>query len=169
MQTACPTHASTTLANDEFFLKRAVQLAAESVALRQGGPFGAVVVHQEKIIGEGWNQVVPAKDPTAHAEVQAIRAACVTLDSFHLTGCTLYASSEPCPMCLSAAYWARIGRIVFANPRTEAASVGFCDDELYEELRLPHTDRRLVTVHLPIAGAAEPLLRWHDDPACRPY
>ena len=157
------------MTDDEFFLKRAVQLAADSVALRQGGPFGAVVVSQGKIVGEGWNQVVQAKDPTAHAEVQAIRAACATLDSFHLTGCTLYASSEPCPMCLSAAYWARIGRIVFANPRTEAAAVGFCDNELYDELRLPHTERRLPTVHLAVPDAAEPLIRWHDDPNCCRY
>ena len=155
--------------NDVFFISRAVQLAAESVADGSGGPFGAVVVRAGKIVGEGRNQVVPTRDPTAHAEVMAIRAACAVLDSFHLTGCTLYASSEPCPMCLSAAYWARVDRIVFANPRAAAAAIGFCDDELYAELRLPHAERRLETVQLPVPGADEPLLRWYRNPAKSRY
>ena len=155
--------------DDEGFLRRAIQLAIDSVAGGKGGPFGAVVVRQGKIVGEGWNQVVPNQDPTAHAEVNAIRAACRRLGSFHLADCTLYASSEPCPMCLSAAYWARISRIVFANPRAEAAAAGFCDDELYDELRLPHCERRLVTVHLPIPDASDPLLRWQNDPTRQPY
>lgn len=155
--------------DDAFFLKRAIELAAESVTSGQGGPFGAVVVHAGAIVGEGRNQVVPACDPTAHAELLAIRAACSALGRFHLTDCTLYASSEPCPMCLSAAYWARISRIVFANPRAEAAAAGFCDDELYDELRLPHCERRLITIHLPIPGAAEPLFRWKNSPSHQPY
>jgi tRNA(Arg) A34 adenosine deaminase TadA len=157
------------LNDDEFFLKRAVQLAGESVAKGSGGPFGAVIVRAGKIIGEGWNQVVPNHDPTAHAEVQAIRAACASENCFHLTGCILYASSEPCPMCLSAAYWARISRIVFANPRAVAAAIGFCDDELYDELRLPHGERRMLTIHLPIADADTPLISWYKYPARSTY
>jgi len=94
----------------------------------------------------------------------AIRAACRELDRFHLDGCTLYASSEPCPMCLSAAYWARISRIVFANPRSEAAEAGFCDDELYDELRLSHAERRMRTIQLVIPGADEALRLWRNNP-----
>lgn len=155
--------------NDEFFLTRSIQLAAESIANGQGGPFGAVVVRDGKIVGEGSNRVVPDNDPTAHAEVIAIRAACAALGSFHLTGCTLYASSEPCPMCLSAAYWARIDRIVFANTRAEAAAIGFCDDELYCELRLPHAERSVPTEHLPLPGADAPLRAWRNSPGHIPY
>jgi len=128
---------------DDIFLARAIELARQGSQQGDGGPFGAVIVHDGKIIGESWNRVVGSKDPTAHAEIAAIRMACATLGHFHLTDCTLYASSEPCPMCLSAAYWARIERIVFANSRAEAAAIGFCDDELYDELnprlrRTPH-------------------------------
>jgi guanine deaminase len=122
---------------DDFFLRRALELALKGSELGEGGPFGAVIVRAGKIIGEGWNRVVASRDPTAHAEIMAIRAACAAVDSFHLPDSTLYASSEPCPMCLAAAYWARIGRIVFANSRAEAAAIGFCDDELYSELEPP--------------------------------
>ena len=155
--------------DDAFFLKRAIELATESVTDGKGGPFGAVIVRAGAIVGEGCNRVVPTCDPTAHAELMAIRAACSALGSFHLSDCTLYASSEPCPMCLSAAYWARISRIVFANPRAEAAAAGFCDDELYDELRRPHAERRLVTIHLPVPGAAEPFRRWQNSPSRQPY
>ena len=120
------------MANDDRFLARAVELAAAGSERGDGGPFGAVIVRAGEIVGEGWNRVVAGKDPTAHAEIGAIRAACAALASFHLPGCTLYASSEPCPMCLAAAYWARIERIVFANSRAEAAAIGFCDDDLYQ-------------------------------------
>jgi guanine deaminase len=98
---------------DDQFLARAIALAQQGSENGEGGPFGAVIVHDGKIIAEGWNRVVASGDPTAHAEISAIRSACAALGNFHLTGCTLYASSEPCPMCLSAAYWARIERIVF--------------------------------------------------------
>ncbi len=154
--------------NDEIFLRRAIDLATESVA-RQGGPFGAVVVFEGRIVGEGGNRVVPANDPTAHAEMEAIRAAGAALGRFHLTGCVLYASSEPCPMCLAAAYWARVDRIVFANSRAEAAAIGFCDDDLYCELALPHAKRSVPIAHLPLAGADEPLKRWRDSPDKVPY
>jgi len=149
---------------DKRFLQRAVDLAEANLRRGEGGPFGAVIVQNGKIIAEGWNQVVASKDPTAHAEIIAIRAACAKLGRFHLDDCVLYASSEPCPMCLSAAYWARVQRIVFANSRAEAAAVGFCDDELYCELAKAHDARKVVTEHLPLPGAADPLQAWLADP-----
>jgi tRNA(Arg) A34 adenosine deaminase TadA len=149
---------------DDRFLARAVELAARGSEAGDGGPFGAVVVRDGRVIGEGWNRVVVDRDPTAHAEVNAIRAACAALGSFHLNGCILYASSEPCPMCLSAAYWARLDRIVFANSRAEAAAIGFCDDDLYCELNREPGARRVVMEHLPLPGALDPLRRWAARP-----
>lgn len=149
---------------DDLFLARAIALAQQASDSGDGGPFGAVIVREGKILTEGWNQVVANADPTAHAEICAIRSACATLGSFHLTGSTLYTSSEPCPMCLSAAYWARIGRIVFANSRAEAASIGFCDDDLYSELNRPYPERRIITEHHPMPDALEPLRHWVNNP-----
>jgi guanine deaminase len=151
---------------DKIFLQRAVDLALANVSRCEGGPFGAVIVCNGEVIAEGWNRVIAANDPTAHAEIVAIRAACAKLGRYHLTDCVLYASSEPCPMCLSAAYWARLRRIVFANTRDQAAAIGFSDDELYGELALPHHARSVPTVHLPLPGAAEPLWLWKANP-CR--
>lgn len=151
---------------DETFLQHAVGLARASICRGEGGPFGAVIVCGGEIIAEGWNRVIATNDPTAHAEIVAIRAACARLGRFHLADCVLYASSEPCPMCLSAAYWARLQRIVFANTRDQAAAIGFSDDQLYGELRLPHEARSVPTCHLPIPGADEPLRLWFEDP-CR--
>lgn len=159
----------TSLNEDAVFLRQAIDLAVTSVSERGGGPFGAVVVSNGQVVGTGWNQVVAHRDPSAHAEVMAIRAACRKLDRFHLTGCTLYASSEPCPMCLSAAYWARIARIVFANPRAEADKAGFCDDELYEELRRPHAERRMPTIQMTLPDADRPFRLWQDVPENRRY
>jgi tRNA(Arg) A34 adenosine deaminase TadA len=149
---------------DDQFLARAIELAKQGSESGEGGPFGAVIVRDGKIIAEGWNRVVASHDPTAHAEIGAIRSACAGLGHFHLPGCTLYASSEPCPMCLSAAYWARIERIVFANSRAEAAAIGFCDDELYCELNRHFSARSIVMEHHPLAGALEPLERWAANP-----
>ncbi len=145
---------------DDRFLARAIELAAHGSCRGDGGPFGAVIVHNGAVLAEAWNRVVVSHDPTAHAEIAAIRDACTHLGHFHLTGCTLYASSEPCPMCLSAAYWARIERVVFANTRAEAAAIGFCDDELYRELALPFKGRRLIMDHRPMPGALTPLEQW---------
>lgn len=145
---------------DDRFLARALELALKGSEVNEGGPFGAVIVRDGKIIGEDWNRVVASGDPTAHAEIGAIRRACAAVDSFHLPDSTLYASSEPCPMCLSAAYWARIGRIVFANTRAEAAAIGFCDDELYCELNRHFLARRIVMEHHPLPDALLPLQRW---------
>lgn len=154
---------------DDPFLARALALAQRNVEIGHGGPFGAVVVHAGRIIGEGWNQVLHLNDPTAHAEVQAIRAACTAVGSFHLPEATLYASSEPCPMCMAAIYWARIGRVVFANSRREAAAIGFCDDELYCELSLPLAERSIRMEHRPLPGALDPLRAWSASPGRRLY
>jgi len=150
---------------DDLFLTRAIELARLGSEAGDGGPFGAVIVRDGRIIAEGWNSVVSSRDPTAHAEIGAIRTACSQLGHFHLTGCTLYASSEPCPMCLSAAYWARIERIVFANSRTEAAAIGFCDDELYCQLNRHFTERSIIMEHRPLAGALAPLQGWVSNPS----
>lgn len=154
---------------DDQFLARAIELARIGSESGEGGPFGAVIVRDGKIIAEGWNRVVASHDPTAHAEIGAIRAACTGQGDFHLHGCTLYASSEPCPMCLSAAYWARVERIVFANSRAEAAAIGFCDDELYSELKRNFSARSIVMEHRPMTGALEPLERWAANPGRIPY
>ncbi|MCL2635281.1 MAG: nucleoside deaminase [Betaproteobacteria bacterium] len=149
---------------DDLFLARAVELARAGSERGDGGPFGAVVARDGKILAEAWNRVVVGHDPTAHAEIAAIRAACAALGSFHLPGAVLYASSEPCPMCLSAAYWARIARIVFANSRAEAAAIGFCDDELYDELTRTSRERSIIMEHRPLPGALEAMRAWAKDP-----
>jgi tRNA(Arg) A34 adenosine deaminase TadA len=154
---------------DDLFLARAIELALKGSELNEGGPFGAVLVRDGKIIAEGWNRVVATHDPTAHAEIMAIRTACAAVNSFHLPETTLYASSEPCPMCLSAAYWARIERIVFANSRAEAAAIGFCDDELYSELNRHFATRRIVMEHHPMPDALLPLRHWANNPERTPY
>ncbi|WP_434516070.1 nucleoside deaminase [Dechloromonas sp. ARDL1] len=150
--------------SDDVFLTRAVELARCGSEAGDGGPFGAVIIRDGQIIAESWNRVVADRDPTAHAEISAIRSACAQLGDFHLTGCTLYASSEPCPMCLAAAYWARIERVVFANSRSEAAAIGFCDDALYDELQRHFTERGIVMEHHPLADALAPLIAWSQNP-----
>lgn len=116
------------------FMKRAIELSAENVSYHRGGPFGAVVVLNGKIIGEGSNRVTSNNDPTAHAEVMAIREACRELKNFDLSGAEIYTSCEPCPMCLSAIYWARIEKIYYANTRADAAAIQFDDDLIYNEI-----------------------------------
>ena len=125
------------------FMRRAIALAEKNVADIGGGPFGAVVVHDGRIVGEGTNLVTGSHDPTAHAEVVAIRAACSELRTFSLAGCEIYASCEPCPMCLSAIYWARIARIYYGNSKIDAAAIGFDDDHIYREISLPISERAI--------------------------
>lgn len=151
--------------NDDPFLTRAIELARLGSEAGDGGPFGAVIVRDGRIIAEAWNRVVGSRDPTAHAEICAIRSACAHTGDFHLRGCTLYASSEPCPMCLAAAYWARIERVVFANSRSEAAAIGFCDDELYSELNRHFAERSIVMEHRPRPDALAPLKAWVGNPS----
>ena len=127
----------------ERFMRRAIELAQRGVDDGLGGPFGCVVVKDGEIIGEGCNQVTSTNDPTAHAEVVAVREACRTLGSFQLTGCEVYTSCEPCPMCLGAIYWARPSRIFVAGTREDAAAAGFDDEFFYSEIEKPNYDRQL--------------------------
>ncbi|WP_020601494.1 nucleoside deaminase [Spirosoma spitsbergense] len=129
--------------NDDFFLRQTFQLAREGMTTNQGGPFGSLVVRDGEIVGRGYNQVTSTNDPTAHAEVVAIRDACRNLGTFQLEGCTLYASCEPCPMCLGAIYWARPSRIVYGAFHSDAAGAGFDDQFIYEELDKPREDRKI--------------------------
>ncbi|KAA0231465.1 nucleoside deaminase [candidate division KSB1 bacterium] len=125
------------------FLSEAIRLSLEAVRNGIGGPFGAVIVKDSEIIGRGCNQVTSTKDPTAHAEIVAIREACRRLGSFHLKGCELYSSCEPCPMCLAAIYWAKIAKVFYALTGRHAAEIGFADDCISRELALPISQRRL--------------------------
>lgn len=125
------------------FMREAIRLAEEGMRSGDGGPFGCVIVHDKKIVGRGQNRVTSTNDPTAHAEVVAIRDACQTLSTFQLDDCELYTSCEPCPMCLAAAYWARIPRLFYGNTRRDAAAIGFDDAFIYEQIPLPLTERRL--------------------------
>ncbi len=133
--------------SDEKFIRRAIELARHSVAVG-GGPFGSVVVRNGEMIGEGWNRVTQDNDPTAHAEVVAIRDACRRTGNFQLTGCTIYASCEPCPMCLGAIYWARPERIVIACDRSDAAKAGFDDAFIYDELDLRPEERSIPVIRM---------------------
>ena len=146
------------------FIQRAIALAAQHMRAKDGGPFGAIMVRENKIIATGWNQVTSSNDPTAHAEVMAIRAAAAGLGSFVLQGCVLYTSCEPCPMCLGAAYWARVERIVFAATRTDAAGAGFDDEELYRELALPPASRRVPMQQILRDKAVAVLEEWRRMP-----
>jgi tRNA(Arg) A34 adenosine deaminase TadA len=125
------------------FMQRAIELAVENVNSRRGGPFGAIVTRGDAILAEGTNLVTSLLDPTAHAEVTAIRNACRTLEDFQLSGCDIYTTCEPCPMCLGAIYWARPERVYYACTRADAAAAGFDDAMIYEELELPPAERRI--------------------------
>ncbi len=149
---------------DEYFLNEAIQLAREGMKKRLGGPFGCVIVKDGQIVGRGNNQVTSSNDPTAHAEVIAIRDACRNLMDFQLTGCVLYTSCEPCPMCLGAIYWARPDRIVLAASREDAADAGFDDRLIYEELVLPIEERRIPTTSMMREQAQALFEEWKRDP-----
>ena len=127
------------------FMRAAIALAEKNVADGVGGPFGAVIVRDGEIVGEGTNLVTSAKDPTAHAEVVAIRRACEKLGTYNLEGCEVYTSCEPCPMCLSAIYWARLDRIFYGNTKVDAAEIDFDDDFLYTEIPKPIAERSIPT------------------------
>jgi len=127
------------------YMRAAIQLATDGVSKNEGGPFGAVVVKNGEIIGQGNNRVTSANDPTAHAEVNAIRDACKNINSFSLEGCEIYTSCEPCPMCLGAIYWARPEKIYFACTREDAAAIDFDDELIYREISLPVESRQIPT------------------------
>jgi tRNA(Arg) A34 adenosine deaminase TadA len=142
------------------FMREAISLSKKSLTRKTGGPFGAVIVRDGKIIARGWNRVVGTHDPTAHAEVVAIRAACKTLKRFHLEDCVIYSSCEPCPMCLSAIYWAQLSRIFYAGSRRDAARIGFQDGTLYRELRVPRAKREIPIRALLGAEARQVMDQW---------
>jgi len=150
-------------ANPEL-LRRAIALATENVTGGRGGPFGAVVVLDGKIVGEGANSVTATDDPTAHAEVNAIRAAAKTLGRFALAGCELYTSCEPCPMCLAAAYWARVDAIYYGACAADAARAGFDDAFLFAELCKPHGERRIPSQQLMGEEARASFDAWMASP-----
>lgn len=127
----------------EQLMRRAILLSLEKMKENQGGPFGAVIAKGGEIVAEGWNRVLSSKDPTAHAEVMAIREASERLGTFDLSGMDIYASCEPCPMCMAAIYWARLDRVYYANTRSDAGAIGFDDEHLYHELAMPIRSRSL--------------------------
>lgn len=146
------------------FLRRAIALATENVLTGKGGPFGAVIVHDGKIVGEGANSVTGTNDPTAHGEVNAIRAAARALGTFDLSGCELYTSCEPCPMCLAATYWARISAIYYGANAADAAKAGFDDAFLYDEIRKDHAARTIPSQQLLADEARASFKAWIDSP-----
>ena len=143
------------------FMMRAIALSSKAVRTNQGGPFGAVVVRKGKIVGEGWNQVTSANDPTAHAEMVAIRSAAARLKTFRLKECALYASCEPCPMCLAAIYWARIRKVYYANTKSDAAVIGFDDARIYKEIQKSPGRRKLKLRQILLIEALNPFLEWY--------
>ncbi len=153
----------------EAFMRRAIALSRERMEQGSGGPFGAVIVKGGVIIAEGWNRVTSTNDPTAHAEIVAIRAACAVLGSFSLGDCEIYASCEPCPMCLAAIYWARLERVYYANTRADAARIGFDDDFLYREIAAPLAARRLPMIHLLADEARRAFDAWEAKADKVPY
>ena len=145
---------------DKIFLRQAIALAIENVESGKGGPFGAVIVKNNEIVATGTNIVTSTHDPSAHAEISAIRNACKKLNTFHLEDCVMYSSCEPCPMCLGAIYWAHLDRLVFAADKKQAEVAGFDDDFIYKEMELPYIKRKLVTIQtLKIEGDA-PFNAW---------
>ena len=151
------------------WMNEAVALARAGMRIHGGGPFGAVVVMNGQAVGRGCNQVTPTLDPTAHAEITAIRDACRALQRFDLRGCVLYTSCEPCPMCLSAIYWARLDHVYFASTRKDAAGIGFDDDFIYQQIPLDIAARSLPMQQFPTPAAADLFGEWTAKPDKIPY
>src|SRR5471032_1025850 len=148
----------------EKFMREAIRLSLSKMRGNHGGPFGAVVVRKGKIVGRGWNRVTSTNDPTAHAEVSAIRDACRRLKTFQLDDFELYTSCEPCPMCLAAIYWARFKKVFYANTRKDAAGIGFDDDLIYREVAQP-VSRRKIPMRQLLRGEAQKVFKeWRDKP-----
>lgn len=151
------------------FMREAIRISIEKMRRNHGGPFGAVVVKNNRIVGRGWNRVTSSNDPTAHAEVMAIRDACRRLKTFSLEGCELYTSCEPCPMCLAAIYWARLKRVYFGNTRQDAARIGFDDDLIYHEVARPVSKRSLPMKRLLETETLAAFAEWQRKPDKIPY
>jgi guanine deaminase len=163
------THVDEVADRDTRLLREAIRLARSRMQRGPAGPFGAVVARDGAIVARGWNLVTSSKDPTAHAEIVAIRRACRKLATFSLDGCVLYSSCEPCPMCLAATYWARVDRLVHAASRDDAARAGFDDALIYHEVPLPPRERSLPTTQLLRAEAIEVFDEWLAKPDRVPY
>ena len=146
------------------FMTRAIELAVENVRTRRGGPFAAVIVKDGRILATGTNRVTSLNDPTAHAEIVAIRAACASMGAFTLTGCDLYSTCEPCPMCFGAIYWAHLDRVYFGGTASDAAAAGFSDALIYHQLRLPHPRRGIPFIPLMRDQALECFRAWAATP-----
>jgi tRNA(Arg) A34 adenosine deaminase TadA len=157
------------LLTPEQLMRRAIALSAEKMRAGLGGPFGAIIARNGEVIAEGHNQVTSSNDPTAHAEVIAIRAACRQLTSFSLQGCEMYTSCEPCPMCLGAIYWARLDRVYYANTRADAATIGFDDDHIYREFDKPIDGRTVPFIQLGSEEARQIFQEWLEKPDKIPY
>jgi len=151
------------------YMRMAIALSEQNVAQGLGGPFGAVIVKDNKIVAASANTVVPSNDPTAHAEVSAIRLACQELNTYNLEGCVIYTSCEPCPMCLGAIYWARIEKIYYANNKSDAAAIGFDDQFIYEELDRPKEQRKLPVVEMLRDEALGAFKAWETSVAKTHY
>ena len=151
------------MAADPSLMQVALKLATDNVASGRGGPFGAVIVRRGEIVARGANTVTATNDPTAHAEVNAIREACDVLQTFQLSDCEMYTSCEPCPMCLGAIYWARLSAVYYANTQADAARAGFDDSFIYDEIALPPEQRKLSIVHMPLPGADECFEKWRES------
>jgi guanine deaminase len=145
--------------SEKRFLERAIELSQEGMQQDNGGPFGCVIVLDGEIVGEGYNMVTTSNDPTAHAEIVAIRQACKKLNTYQLEGCEVYTSCEPCPMCLGAIYWARPKRVIYANTRYDAAAIEFDDEYIYKEINTASLQRQIPFIHEPHPLA----LRVFDD------
>lgn len=151
------------MSQENLFMKEAIMLSVHNVETATGGPFGAVVVKDGKIIARGTNMVTISNDPTAHAEVVAIREACRILGTYQLSGCEIYASCEPCPMCLAAIYWARPDKLFFANTKEDAAAINFDDDFIYKEIALPIEKRKLFTRQIMREEALIAFEKWKQS------
>ncbi len=150
------------MSKHEDFMQMAIELAENNVVTGNGGPFGAVIVKDGMVVARSANKVVPNNDPTAHAEVSAIRLACQELGTYSLSGCEIYTSCEPCPMCLAAIYWARIDKIHYANTKADAATIGFDDAFIYEELGKPMNERKLPVIQLMRNEALNAFKLWSE-------
>ena len=145
-------------------MQRATAIALERMRANAGGPFGCVIVRGDELIAEGWNEVTSSNDPSAHAEVVAIRRACAKLKTFNLPDCDIYASCEPCPMCLGAIYWTRFRHIYYGNTRAEAAAIGFDDDHIYREIGIDPGKRSIPATQLRPPGTDVPFAEWLKKP-----
>jgi guanine deaminase len=157
------------MVDPKFFMRRAIELARHGMKLGAGGPFGAVVTRKGEIVGEGWNEVISTQDPTAHGEISAIRNACKNLGTFVLTGCEIHTTGQPCPMCLGAIHWARLGRIYYGFEIEDAAAIGFDDTEFFRQMILPPDQRQIPSRQLCRTEALELATEYAGIPGRKHY